>query len=463
MKDLEKYNQKRNFKKTKEPIGKIKKSSKKLKFCIQHHLATKDHYDLRLEHNGVLLSWAVPKGPSYNTKDKRLAIHVEDHPISYRNFEGTIPQNEYGGGLVMLWDTGYYKPIVMEKNLIKFKVYGKRMKGLWTLTHFKENNWLLIKDNDYYTNFCNINIYNRSIKSNRTFLEIEKGLKLPTNQKNKNIIIINYNEITNPNKIIFENPKVSKLDIVKYYDKIANRMLPYLENRIISVIRCPDGITKHKFFQKHLENKNKYLGKVNINNKTEKESDYYYIKDSVGIISEVQMNSFEFHIWGSNAHTKNYPNILVFDLDPDEKLSLNKVREGVKNLKALLDSFHLKSYLKTSGKKGYHVVVPIQNITWKEAEKITKNIAELMASKWPDKYTTNIRKDKRKGKIFIDWLRNKKGSTSVAPYSLRLSDKPTVSMPISWEELDKIKPNEITIYKALKRLKKKDPWAHFFD
>ena len=101
-KKLSKYNQKRDFKKTSEPIGKSVKSKKKLHFCVQHHAARKDHYDLRLELNGVLISWAVPKGPSYNPKDKRLAVHVEDHPLSYRHFEGTIPKGEYGGGTVML-------------------------------------------------------------------------------------------------------------------------------------------------------------------------------------------------------------------------------------------------------------------------------------------------------------------------------------------------------------------------
>ena len=97
---LTKYNKKRNFNKTKEPIGKISKTNKKLRFCVQHHLARKDHFDLRLEHNGTMVSWAIPKGPSYNPKDKRLAVYVEDHPVAYSNFEGTIPHGEYGVGTI---------------------------------------------------------------------------------------------------------------------------------------------------------------------------------------------------------------------------------------------------------------------------------------------------------------------------------------------------------------------------
>ena len=116
---LEKYNEKRNFSQTKEPPGKNQKTHKKLHFVVQHHLARKDHFDLRLEWNGTLKSWAIPKGPSYNPKDKRLAIKVEDHPYSYRNFEGTIPKGQYGGGTVMIWDEGYWTP--MDHNQVDFQ------------------------------------------------------------------------------------------------------------------------------------------------------------------------------------------------------------------------------------------------------------------------------------------------------------------------------------------------------
>ena len=145
-------------------------------------------------------------------------------------------------------------------------------------------------------------------------------------------------------------------------------------------------------------------------------------------------------------------------------MDLKTVREGVKDLKSILDNLSLKSFLKTSGGKGYHIIVPIQSIkTWKKFREFAKNIAKLMETKWPDKYVSNMRKEKRKNKIFIDWVRNTKGATSVAPYSIRIRKNATVSMPISWNELDKIKPDEITIELAIKRLKRKDPWEDFFD
>lgn len=454
MSKLSVYNRKRNFNKTKEPVGKSRETTKKLRFCIQHHIARKDHYDLRLEWNGVLISWAVPKGPSYNPKDKRLAIMVEDHPIDYRNFEGTIPKEEYGGGTVMLWDKGYWEPIKADKpnfkeSPVKFILKGTRLKGMWTLVKLRDdNNWLLIKDEDEYHLYDDINEFNTSIKTNRTMEEITNHMKKI--------------EITNPDKIIYKNPKVTKMDIVNYYKKISKRMLPLIENRLISTIRYPNGSKGSSFFKKHFENLHNFLGKKRLTSKNEHQNDYYYIKDINGLISEVQMNSYEFHIWGGKIDDLRYADILVFDLDPDEHLSLTKLREGVKDLKNILDEYKLDSFLKTSGGKGYHIVVKLkEQATWTSARKIARNIAKLMEAKWPDKYTSNMKKEKRKGKIFIDWVRNTKGATSVAPYSLRIRKKLTVSMPISWNELDKVKPDDITIEEALKRLKRKDPWQNY--
>jgi len=189
--------------------------------------------------------------------------------------------------------------------------------------------------------------------------------------------------------------------------------------------------------------------------------DYYYIKNIEGLMNEVQMNSYEFHIWGSKVPRLKHPDLLVFDLDPDELMSLKKIRDGVRDLKSILDDLKLDSYLKTSGGKGYHIVVPISNVTLKEYKEIALNIAKLMEAKWPDKYTSNIRKESRKGKIFIDYLRNSFGATSVAPYSMRLRKKPTISVPIPWSDLDNVKPDSYTIKDINELLKKPNPWPKF--
>lgn len=450
MNKLTKYNNKRNFKNTKEPIGKIeKKKNNKLKYCLQHHIARKDHYDLRLEYNGVFVSFAIPKGPSFNPKEKRLAIKVEDHPLSYGNFEGTIKKGEYGAGTVMLFDTGYYFPynnekIDFKKDIIKFVLDGKRLKGRFCLVKLKDNNYLLIKEKDRYVLKNNIKKYKTSIKTNRTMKEISNNKKLDLDK-----III-----THPEKIIYEKYNIKKLDIINYYKKIANRMMPFLENRLISTVRCPNGINKEQFYMKHLNTNSNNIGKKKYKNK-----DYFYIKNPNGLIEEVQMNSIEFHIWGCKKSNINRCDLLVFDFDPDINLALKEIRNGVKDLKKILDKLKLKAYLKTSGKKGYHVVVPIDT-TWKNAEKIALDISNLMVDINPDKYTTNIRKNKRENKIFIDYLRNKKGATSICPYSLRLNEKASISFPISFNDLNKIKPDSITIKNVDKYLTK-NPWSKF--
>ena len=462
--NLDMYNKKRDFNKTKEPKGKKTKQSKKLVFVVQHHIARKDHFDLRLEWKGVLKSWAVPKGPSYNTKDRRLAILVEDHPYDYKDFEGTIPKGEYGAGTVMIFDEGYYEPVGnfekdFKKGIIKFELKGKRLKGLWSLIHFKDNNWLLLKEKDEYYEFTNISSITTSIKTGRTMKEIEEG-KTIKKKYSKNVI--EGIEISNPEKLIYTNSKITKKEVIDYYLKVSEKMLPYLKNRIISTVRCPDGVEGTCFFKKHLEKESEGISKIILTNKNKEKEDYYYITNVIGLISEAQMNSIEFHTWGSTITNLEKPDIMVFDLDPDEKLSLKKLREGVKDLKSILDELKLKSFLKTSGGKGYHILVPIRDVNWKEFRKIAKDIAVLMETKWPKKYTSNIRKEKRKNKIFIDWVRNTRGATSIVPYSLRARKNATVSFPISWEDLSKIKPDSITLKKALKIIKEKDPWEEFF-
>jgi len=267
--------------------------------------------------------------------------------------------------------------------------------------------------------------------------------------------------ITSPDKIVFKKDKIRKIDIINYYEKVSKRMLKYVSNRLLSVVRCHEGLDC--FYKKHPNFKSEYL-KIKKIKKENKSEDYFYINSKEGIILEAQLGTIEFHIWGSKVDNINKPDLMVFDLDPDEKLDIEKVREGVKDLKSILNQLKLKSFLKTSGGKGYHVVVPFNcKVGFEKFKAFSEKIASIMVEKWPMKYTMNIRKENRKGKILIDYFRNGKGATSVAPYSLRARDGAKVSMPISWKELDKILPNEITISMALKRIKKNDPWKNFFN
>jgi bifunctional non-homologous end joining protein LigD len=183
---LARYREKRDFTKSPEPSGakssgatKSKRPKKALMFCVQKHLASHLHYDFRLEHNGVLLSWAVPKGPSLNPKDKRLAMRVEDHPYDYGDFEGVIPEG-YGAGIVMLWDRGTWKPEVddvdaaLAKGDLKFTLDGVKLKGSWVLVRTRdERTWLLIKHRDEWAGDVSvIDEFPRSVKSDGDFEDI---------------------------------------------------------------------------------------------------------------------------------------------------------------------------------------------------------------------------------------------------------------------------------------------------
>jgi bifunctional non-homologous end joining protein LigD len=192
--------------------------------------------------------------------------------------------------------------------------------------------------------------------------------------------------------------------------------------------------------------------------------EYFYIEDISGLLSEAQMGTLEFHIWGSRVDELEKPDMMVFDLDPDEGMDLVRVRQGVQDLKNILKELELDSFLKTSGGKGYHVVVPLKpSVGWERFHDFARGVAEVMEQKWPDRYTSNVRKAKRTGKIFIDWIRNARGATSIAPYSLRARKGAKVSMPISWDELDTVAPDGIDMKDAILRVDGNDPWKNFFN
>jgi bifunctional non-homologous end joining protein LigD len=263
--------------------------------------------------------------------------------------------------------------------------------------------------------------------------------------------------------VIFENPLITKEDVVRYYAEIAERMLPYVERRILSIVRCPKGISQSCFYKKHPGPSSREVVTIQVAGSDSQFEDYFYLESLTGLISEAQMGTLEFHIWGSRVDELEKPDMMVFDLDPDEGMELNQVRQGVRDLKSILNELGLNSYLKTSGGKGYHVVVPFQPaVSWSVFYDFAKRVAQVMEQKWPDRYTSNVRKAKRVGKIFIDWIRNGRGATSIAPYSLRARNGATVSMPIAWDELDVIAPDGVNIAEALRRKRGKDPWQDFF-
>lgn len=806
---LDSYHKKRDFKKTTEPKGKVDHSKSSL-FVIQKHAASHLHYDFRLELEGVLKSWAVPKGPCLDPKVKRLAIHVEDHPIEYGTFEGIIPKGEYGGGTVMLWDQGQWRSLdndpvkAYQKGHLRFELDAKKLQGRWDLIRFKEKEWFLIKYKDqfakseedyditkeealsvlhhqsmeeislqyeggwtkkayqtklinsklkaklgspspfpkkiaaqlatlvdkappgdewlhevkfdgyrmiavkkgkkvqfisrnekdwtnefkslipdiqklpltnaifdgeivvldkksrsnfqllqnalksekkvhfYYYIFdllyldkydlrsltlferksilaslleaapssikysnhivgqgdemlersCDFNlegIVSKRVdsrytgKRSKSWLKIkctkrqefvvggfskpkrsreyfgslylgvfnEKGeliftgnvgtgftaaslkavyeeLKPLISKKNpfntvppeakvatwvepKLIVEVEFSQwtqdgklrhpsfkglrmdkkpkevkaekensiktiksdksssdtlkLTHPDKILYKEDKISKQDLYHYYDQISDYILPYISHRPLTLVRCPSGY-EECFYQKHMDKSAKKLHSIPVANKKGKVEQYIYLDNKAGLLNLVQMGVLEIHPWGSKIEQLEYPDMLIFDLDPGPGVEWKMVVEAAFDIREQLSQYQLSSFVKTTGGKGLHIVIPIKpEYHWDEVKKFTRIFAEYLEIRSPERYISKMAKAKRKGKIFVDYLRNQQDATAIAPFSTRARLHAPVATPLCWDELsDNFADTFYTIRTLPQRLVKlkSDPWKEFW-
>jgi bifunctional non-homologous end joining protein LigD len=238
-------------------------------------------------------------------------------------------------------------------------------------------------------------------------------------------------------------------------------MLPHLIDRPLTIVRCPEGSAKQCFYQKHAgPSTPDILRRVAIQEKEALE-DYLVIDDLAGLLSLVQMGVLEVHIWGSRSDDVERPDRLVFDLDPDPSVGWKQVVECATAVRGQLDELGLTSFVKTTGGKGLHVVVPIKRtLYWDEAKSFTKALTERVVDEAPQLYTSTMAKAARRGKIFIDYFRNDRGATSVAAYSTRARAGAPVSVPVEWKDLDAISASEYTVENLPSRLasRRRDPW-----
>jgi bifunctional non-homologous end joining protein LigD len=797
---LAEYNRKRDFKKTAEPAGKrATVHGEGGRFIVQKHDATRLHWDLRLEADGVLKSWAVTKGPSPDPEIKRLAVRTEDHPMAYADFEGVIPAGEYGGGTVMLWDRGTWEPIPgkswkdLNKGHLHFTVEGERMKGEWLLIRLKgkpgekRENWLLRKISDEYAEegdalveHCltsvltgrsmaeiagdkqgeyslkgvrgdkftevmakaakrnkalgrkvnpkapkspgkppkfrppqlatlvdavpagngwlheikfdgyramvacaggEVRVYTRKgldwtdkfvplaerfkkldlpsclidgeivaygEGGNPSFSALQTVLKrghgsqkdsdklsfhafdlvelngkdlggLPTIERKERLeallvgaqppihvtdhiigsgekllkamceagqegiiskridaryasartknwvkvkctrrqefVVIGWKKssakgrpfsslllaqhedgvltykgnvgtgfntdtlsdlarrmkkletdrkpaevprpdsrgvtwlkpglvaeiafsefthdgsvrhasylglredkspkdvtpevaepapsadetvkISNRDRVIYPESGQTKGQLADYYAAVAPLMLPWVANRPLTLVRCPQGRAKKCFFQKHDSGTfGEHVHHVPITEKDGHAEDYLYIDDAAGILTLVQMGTIEIHGWGSRVDDVEAPERMVFDLDPDEGLDFKDVKQAAKDIHDRLSDIGLTSFAMLSGGKGVHVVVPLNpGHSWEAHKDFSKRFAEALALAEPDRFTSNMAKAKRKGRIFLDYLRNQRGSTAILPYAARARAGAPVAVPVAWGEL----------------------------
>ncbi|MBS0290099.1 MAG: DNA ligase D [Proteobacteria bacterium] len=807
---LKEYRRKRDFKKSKEPPG--KKTTKKNptpSYVMHKHAAKRLHYDLRLEMEGVLKSWAVPKGPSLDPSVKRLAVQVEDHPLEYGEFEGVIPKGEYGGGTVMLWDRGSWVKEIKQgndKDSITFTLNGSKLKGKWKLIKIKKDpkNWLLIKVDDKfakngsyditkekplsdlsgkaldqihqdanylqkknkkkvqnnkitkmleklpveqtkipariyfelptlvksppegkqwlheikYDGYRLLCIINREIKlitrnqlnwsskfpglineinklglnntvldgevvaidsknqpsfqalqqalsENKThhlvyyvfdllyyhnydlthldlltrkkvlqallgesgslikysdhiigqggkvfenakklsfegivskdihsvyvqkrskswlktkclhrqefvvigfthplggrsyfgalllgyytednqlkyagrvgtgfddaqlkiifdLLEKYKTTKSPLSEsleqtgkinwvKPKLVVEVEFREwttkgiirqpsfkgiredktarqvsadkiedesfektgavktkkivLSNPSKILYPENGITKLQLAQYYTQISEKILPYITHRPLTLLRCPNGVDDKCFYQKHLNQKDNVGHLFSVKIPGDKRQDYIYIKNEQGLIELVQMGVLEIHPWLCRVDNIKKPDMIIFDLDPGTDVPFKDIVKAAFLLKEELENYQLVSFVKTTGKKGLHIVVPIQRrYDWEVTTHFAKTFVNYLAIKYPTLFIKTMSKLKRQGKIFIDYLRNNKGATAVAPFSTRATGEGTIAMPLAWDQVSqnlnllKFNINNLNAHK----FKITDPWQDFY-
>lgn len=499
----------RDFSRTAEPSGDAPTVQPGHSFVIQQHAARRMHYDFRLELDGVLLSWSVPKGPSLSPTERRLAVRTEDHPLDYADFEGIIPQGQYGGGTVVVWDRGTWEPegdaqAAMAKGKLSFTLHGEKLRGRWhlirTRSDGKADNWLLFKGRDDAAN-DEIDITEAepaSVLSGRTLDEVaaapervwqskrtaqptvaEKraakiAAALPAKRADPDDVTplvaqlqLGF-KLTNLDKVLYPDQGITKAELIAYLVVVSEWALPHIADRPLMIMRCPEGLGatgrgKGCFYQKHiLAGSPPAIDVVPIVETDGETVQYMQVHDMPGLAALAQLGTLEIHTWGAHADDPDQPDLMVFDLDPDIGLAWDKVALAAFELRRRLHDAGLESFVKTTGGKGLHVVAPIlPGIGWDEFKAFTRGVVEAMEHDEPALYTTNMAKARRKGKIFLDYLRNGRGATFIAPYSPRARPGAPVAVPISWDELAHgVDPATFTTATVPRRLMtlREDPW-----
>ncbi|MES1990480.1 MAG: DNA ligase D [Pseudomonadota bacterium] len=272
--------------------------------------------------------------------------------------------------------------------------------------------------------------------------------------------------LTSPDRVAFPDQGVTKGELIAYYAAVGERMLVYAAKRPLSLVRCPQGRAKHCFFQKHDSGGfPDQMKTIRLKENSGKTQDYFYVDDVAGLLAGTQMNVLEWHLWGVSIDALEKPERLIFDIDPDEAVNFSEVKRAAEDVRAYLKDKGLKSFPLVTGGKGIHVIAPLKpEAGWEEVKTFCKQAAIDMAEAEPDRFVATSSKAKRKGKMFIDYLRNERGSTAIAPWSTRSREGAPVAVPVSWPQLKKVKhANEFSLTEALKRAKLSDPWTDYFD
>ncbi|MDG3008060.1 non-homologous end-joining DNA ligase [Paludisphaera mucosa] len=474
---LNEYEAKRDFRKTREPSGAGRPGSKSKPharpiFVVQEHHASHLHYDFRLEADGVLKSWAVPKEPTLDPSVKRLAVEVEDHPLGYATFAGTIPQGQYGGGTVAIWDHGTYDDLSAEKSVsaaiaagrLEFALHGGKLNGRFALVRMRARGrgkpqWLLIKMKDEFA-------------ATPSAVAEPKGVPTPkpkakaaASRKNTGAPAASI-ELTHPDKVLYPEAGLTKSEVFEYYRKVAGRLLPFLKDRPITLERLPDGLAgpdAPHFWQKDAPDYYPdWVPRVALETERGKTVHYVLVNDEPTLLYLVNQGTLTFHVWASRTADLDRPDFVLFDLDPGAA-SFDDVVAVALAVRDELKAEGRDAFVKTSGKSGLHVLLPWTGEGgYDEARAWASAVAGRVAAAMPDRATTDIRKAKRGGRVYIDVMQNARGHHAVPPYVLRAIPGATASTPLDWREVKPgLNPAAFTSKAVLARLarRKTDPLA----
>lgn len=272
--------------------------------------------------------------------------------------------------------------------------------------------------------------------------------------------------LTHPDRVLFPGMGLTKADLAAYYRTVSDLMMPHMMKRPVSLVRCPQGRQQKCFFQRHhLRGFPEQFHSVEVNEASGKLEDYLYIDDPQGLIAGVQFGVLEFHIWGSTVADLERSDRLVFDLDPDPAVGFAEVRKAATDMRAFLAELGLESFPLLTGGKGVHVVSPLEPVAeWTAVKEFARSVAEAMVAHAPDRFVATMTKARRTGRIFIDFFRNDRTATAIAPYSTRAREGAPVAWPLTWDELKRTKSAaDFDVPKAMRAVKRRtsSPWRGY--
>ncbi len=488
---LKRYREKRDFAKTPEPSPSPKRKSTRHQpiFVVQEHHASRHHYDFRLEADGVLKSWAVPKGPSMDPAHKRLAVQVEDHPLDYATFTGTIPEGQYGAGTVTIWDQGTYDNLLADKPVpqtategieagqLEIALHGKKLRGQFALIRLRgkgrgKEHWLLIKMQDAFAH-AEEEVSAKVREAGSTNSRTSHSRPLARAQARTRTRARRNSEppkggltYTHTEKLMYPEAGITKGDVLDFYRRIATRLLRHLRDRPATLERLPEGLNGSDaphFWQKRTPDYYPtWIKRVELPSEHGEAVPYVLVNDEATLLYLVNQGTLTFHVWFSRIADLDQPDFVLFDLDPGQA-SFTDVVAVAKTLHVILQAEGRKAFVKTSGKTGLHVFAPWERqADYDEARAWTLNIAQRVVDALPDQATIERSKAQRGKRVYVDVMQNAKGHHAVPPYVLRAVPGAPVSTPLRWQELTpKLDPsayNLKTIFQRLAR-QQRDPMA----